>query len=192
MVLQDFSLTEALSERFKILALSPVCYRYVFIIWLGVLENSIKITSHLNCYWNAFKPPSLVNIIYWSYKLQYIGNLQTNTAAFLKYFLDWQQKANHVHIQVLQVSEVKKKSLSLKESLKEMGHVLKDQPKYDNLLLLKLKRTFIIYFPLLIFPCPIGCIVSCLSLWSREENFPINAASTPWILVMPAVRWSIC
>lgn len=64
MVLQDFSLREALSERFKILALSPVCYRYVFIIWLGVLENSVKIASHLNCYWNAFKPPSLINIIY--------------------------------------------------------------------------------------------------------------------------------
>lgn len=75
MVLQDFSLSESLSERFKILALSPVCYRYVFIIWLGVLENSVKIASHLNCYWNTFKPPSLVNIIYWSYILLYIGNL---------------------------------------------------------------------------------------------------------------------
>lgn len=52
-ILQDFSLTEALSERLRILALSPVYYRYVFIIWLGVLENSVRTTSHLNWCWNA-------------------------------------------------------------------------------------------------------------------------------------------
>lgn len=93
------------------------------------------------------KPPSLllsiiVHIIYESYKLQYIGNLQTNTTAFIKYFLDWQQEAktySHALIQVLQVWEqtaifaIWKGSLSLKKSLKEIDHILKDQPKYHKI-----------------------------------------------------------
>jgi len=67
-----------------------------------------------------------------------MGNLQTSTTAFVKYFLDWQQKAktcSHALIQVLQVWEqtavfvIWKGSLSLEKSLEEINHILKDQPK---------------------------------------------------------------
>lgn len=101
-------LTGALLERLKIIALSSAYYRYAFIVWVGILDSldyfiffhhkfsnnylSFKLLleclNHHHCFLSI-----LFNIIYKSYKLQYIRSLQTNTTAFIKYFLNWQQKA---------------------------------------------------------------------------------------------------